>query len=246
MNPSLFSPAIAPQLDFYVYIYINPLDGRVFYVGKGRGNRAFSHLNDPGPSAKTALISEIRAAGKEPRIEVLVHGLKDEDTALKIEAAVIDLLGKDNLTNEVGGYQSRSHGRMTLDQIRALYGAVPVAVTESALLIRINRLYRHTMTDHELYDTTRGYWKIGPDREKAKFAMAVYAGVVREVYEIQAWFPACSTFTTRLLNEPADPERWEFVGRIADEGIRRKYRFRDVSQYFARFSQNPIVYLNVK
>lgn len=246
MHLDSFSAAVSPQLGFYVYLYINPLDETVFYVGKGRSNRAFSHLDDPGPSAKTALIAEIRAAHQEPRIEILVHGLEDEETALKIEAAVIDLLGKEKLTNEVCGYQSRSHGRMSVDQIRALYGARPVHITEPALLIRINQLYRYTMTAPELYDATRGYWKIGPDREKAKLAMAIYAGVIREVYEIQAWFPARSTFTTRPLIKPTDPTRWEFVGRLADDRIRRKYRLRSVAHYFPKSSQNPILYLNVE
>ena len=245
MSSNSFSPAVASHLDYYVYLYINPLDETVFYIGKGRGNRAFSHLDDPARSAKAALIAEIRSAHLEPRIEILVHGLKDEETALKIEAAVIDLLGKERLTNEVGGYQSRSHGRMTVSQVRAIYGAKPVSIPEPALLIRINQLYRHTMTPLELYEVTRGYWKVGLDREKVRLAIPVYAGVVREVYEIQAWFPARSTFTIRPTDEPADPTRWEFVGRVAADPIRRKYVHRSVAHYFSKSSQNPILYLNV-
>jgi hypothetical protein len=37
-------------------------------------------------------------------------------------------------------------------------------------------------------------------------------------------------------------ERWEFVGRIADESIRGKYKYKDVSVYVG--TQNPIRYLN--
>ena len=246
MSSNSFSPAVASHLDYYVYLYINPLDETVFYVGKGRGNRAFSHLDDPARTAKTALIAEIRAAHQKPRIEILVHGLKDEETALKIEAAVIDLLGKERLTNEVGGYQSRSHGRMTVSQVRAIYGAKPVNISEPALLIRINQLYRHTMTPLELYEVTRGYWKIGVDRGKVRLAMPVYAGVVREVYEIQAWFPARSTFTIRPTDEPTDPTRWEFVGRVAADPLRRKYLHHSVAHYFSKSSQNPILYLNMQ
>ena len=138
---------------------------------------------------------------------------------------------------------------MTLDQISAIYGARKVDVDEPTVLIRINKLYRHTMTPAELYEATRGYWVVGSSREKAKLAMAVYARVVREVYEIQAWFPAGSTFTTRA--EAADteflhPDRWEFVGRVADEAVRKKYLFRSVAHYFPKASQNPILYVNVK
>jgi hypothetical protein len=241
-----FSAIVANKLGIYVYIYINPLNDQVFYVGKGKGNRAFSHLEDPGPSAKSGLISEIRTAGYEPRIEILVHGLKDEETALKIEAAVIDLYPPGTLTNEIRGYHSRSHGRMRLGQVNAIYGAKRVDIAEPALLIRINKLYRHTMTPPELYEVTRGFWKVGPDRDKVKLAMAVYARVIREVYEVQAWFPAGSTFTTRSNADSSRPNRWEFVGRVANEAVRKKYLHRSVAHYFPKASQNPIQYVNVE
>ena len=41
---------------------------------------------------------------------MLVHGLKDSETAEKVEAAVIDLLGVDNLTNQKRGKESRKYG----------------------------------------------------------------------------------------------------------------------------------------
>ena len=30
------APAVARKLGFYVYLYVNPLDEQVFYVGKGK------------------------------------------------------------------------------------------------------------------------------------------------------------------------------------------------------------------
>jgi serine/threonine protein kinase len=68
-----------------------------------------------------------------------------------------------------------------------------VRITEPALLIRINRLYREGMSAEALYDSTRGVWRVGTRREGAKYAMAVYGGVVREVYEIDRWHPAGTT-----------------------------------------------------
>ncbi len=40
------------------------------------------------------------------------------------------------------------------------------------------------MTPAELYDATRASWKVGARRESAKYALAVFEGIVREVYEI--------------------------------------------------------------
>lgn len=241
--PSVFSANVAQQLRYYVYLYVNPLDNSVFYVGKGKGNRAFSHLEVADESAKAAMIAEIRAAGIEPGIEILAHGISDEETAFKIEAAVIDLLKPAGLTNKVGGYHSRTHGRMTLEQIRALYDSKPVDITEPSLLVRINQLYRHTLSPAELYDVTRGYWKLGPERNRVQFVMAVYEGVIREVYSVEAWFRAGATFSTRTDAHRFDPTRWEFVGRIADDSVRKKYLYRSVAHCFSNASQNPVKYM---
>jgi hypothetical protein len=40
-----FSPAITEKIGYYVYVLIDPEVKRVFYVGKGTGNRIFAHLN---------------------------------------------------------------------------------------------------------------------------------------------------------------------------------------------------------
>src|SRR5208283_355525 len=38
-----FSPAVSDKLKCYVYRLIDPRNGTTFYVGRGRGNRVFSH-----------------------------------------------------------------------------------------------------------------------------------------------------------------------------------------------------------
>ena len=118
-------------------------------------------------------------------------------------------------------------------------------VTEPALLIRVNQLYRPTMSAMELYDATRGVWKVGARRELAKYALAVFEGIVLEVYEIVSWHPAGSTFTSRDREDVSAPGRWEFVGRLAPERLRRKYIDRDVGSYFPPGAQNPIAYVNI-
>lgn len=238
-----FPTAVSHELSHYVYLYIDPRDESVFYVGKGQGNRAFAHLKDGKESAKVKRIKEVEAAEEHVRIEILVHGL-DEKTALKVEASVIDLLGPDNLTNKVRGYQSRSHGRMKVEQITGLYTRGEANITEPSMLIRINKLYRHTMSPTELYEATRGYWRVGPVRNKVRLAMAIYDGIIREVYEVETWFEAGKTFSNRKEDASKSRGRWEFVGRIADEKIRKKYLYRSAAHQLE--NQNPIRYLNIK
>ena len=42
---SKFSPEVAKELKYYVYRLIDPRNGQTFYVGKGKNNRVFAHVN---------------------------------------------------------------------------------------------------------------------------------------------------------------------------------------------------------
>jgi hypothetical protein len=73
----------------------------------------------------------------------------------------------------------------------------------------------------------------------------VFEGIVREVYEIEKWFPAGSTFTTRADLGGGSRDRWEFVGRLAPRAIRNRYVDRYVGHRFPQGAQNPIAYANL-
>jgi len=107
------------------------------------------------------------------------------------------------------------------------------------------------MSPVELYDVTRGYWKIGKDRAKARYALAIYQGIVREVYEIKQWFPAGTTFSShpdrvRDSDEEWESDRWEFIGALAHRKIRRKYVGKSVAHYFPKSAQSPFIYVNIE
>ena len=238
-----FPKNIHPQLGYYVYLYRDPFTDEIFYVGKGNGNRAFAHLDEVSESDKIQRINKIRNRGAEPLIEILVHGLEDELTAMKIEASVIDLFGLDKLTNQKRGYESREFGRMTVQQIIATYQLEPVTITEPSLLINLTRTFRYGMSRIELYEVTRAAWRLGPNRQKAMYAMAVYSGIVQEVYRIGGWFPFHSTLSERhdeTFQQVTD-ERWEFVGNIAEDAVREKYLYKEVSEWMA--PQYPVSYI---
>jgi hypothetical protein len=189
----------------------------------------------------------LREAGCESRIEILVRSLPDGDTALRIEAAVIDLLGLDNLTNEVRGAKSIEYGRVPLNELIFQYAAKPVNIEHKVILIRINQQFRPDMSEEELYDVTRGIWKLSPERAKeTDYAFAVFEGVVREVYEIERWRSAEELeFPTRSEDLKADrQDRSGFEGRVASNEIRSRYMGGLVAEYLPRSAQNPIRYVN--
>lgn len=245
MNIRKISPAVAEKLGYYVYLYVDPSDNSIFYVGKGNGRRALSHLRDESDSRKVKRIKEIRARGEEPRIEILIHGLQSEESAWQIESVVIDVFSRDTLTNQARGWDARVFGRQTLEELVARYNRKPVRVMEHVLLIRVNRLYEYGMGIEALYEITRGVWRIGKRRDKAKYALAVYKGIVREVYQIDQWHPAgTTTYNIRAKEEVKVHGRWEFTGGVAEPKIRDKYVGRSVENYLAANSQNPIKYVN--
>lgn len=217
---------------YYVYVLIDPRDRRIFYVGKGTGDRLLAHgrladlAGDPGQSAKLRRIKDIRAAGLEPIIEVVRHGLDEEKDAFLIEAALIDCL--DELTNIVAGHGTQA-GRAPMDELLTRFGATSLSdeVMPPALLIRLTPrwipfheelepgVFREGAGWHsrigaaELYDAVRGWWKVSPasaQRRGVDHAVAVVNGVTRALYTIDSWVG------------PRDDGRWAFVGKLVVDG----------------------------
>lgn len=233
----MFSQAVVEKLDYYVYFLKDPRTSDVFYVGKGVGNRVFDHLNcaieTDGETEKLGIIREIIQDGKTVKHYILRHGLS-EQTAFEIEASLIDFVGMENLSNLQGGHYSSDYGLKTSEEISAMYESEELSSDDPIMLININRLYRREMTEPELYEATRKAWVVGLRREKAQYAIATYRGLTREVYEIKNWFQV----------DEGKSNRWGFDGKIADEVIRQKLRYKSIASHFSRGAANPIKYLN--
>ena len=62
------SANILKEMKYYVYLLSDPTNNEIFYVGKGKGNRAFSHLKDKSDNPKVEKIKEIQSKGREPKL----------------------------------------------------------------------------------------------------------------------------------------------------------------------------------
>ena len=121
--------------------------------------------------------------------------------------------------------------KLTMEEIR-----------ENIVIIKINKSYREGMSEIELYDVTRGCWKRKiASVEKADYALAVVYGIVKEVYQIDKWFPAENEVRETIpYNEAVDAGRIIFKGRTANEEIRKKYLDHSVSGFFKRGEIAPV------
>ena len=126
-----------------------------------------------------------------------------------------------------------------------------ITISEKAILIRISKSYHDNMSPIDLYEATRGVWKLGDRREEAEYAFPIADGKILEVYKIQSWHPAGSTayFTrgqhTNTYGELNIEGRVEFIGVLAAGHIRQKYINQDITHYFKQGSANPTIYLNI-
>lgn len=232
----MFSNTTRAKLGHYVYFLRDPRNQSIFYVGKGLGNRVFTHVaNAPNapdyPSDKIEQIQAIQKEGKSVEHFILRHGL-DERSAFELEAAMIDFIGLQNLTNQQGGHHSNDFGLMSVEAIQTMYAAERFneATAEPLLLININKEFRRDMNSEQIYNATRVSWKLGKNREKAKYAVTTYRGLTREVYKIHRWYQV--------------EDRWAFEGEAADIDTQQKYRHKSIAHLFGQGAANPVRYIN--
>lgn len=142
----MFSPATVEAICSYVYALAD-VDDRIFYVGKGEGNRVFDHVeevrrllnSDPSGllesaedqdddidilSPKQRRIATMLRQGCEPAKYIIREGLTPEQ-ALLIEAALISVLDWQlggALTNHVAGHGTAHFGLKTVEELEATKG----------------------------------------------------------------------------------------------------------------------------
>ena len=249
-----FSEYTIEHLKCYVYALFDPREpaaGRKpFYIGKGVGNRCFQHaeleadladdlLQPMGLSTKLAALRSIRQSALAPDIEIVRHGMSEKE-AFAVEAALIEFIGLETLTNVVTGHGATEYGRSPVGSLEAKYGGKDVTITEPSMLFNVSKLFdpKESYTPDEVQQITSEWWKVNPNNaNRANLAFAVRNGVVRAVYEIHSWepphrgtdahkkFPTCHRFLgTHVPDSP--------------------YMYGKVGHHF-HGSSSPFVYINV-
>lgn len=238
---SAFSQRTIEALAYYVYALVDPRDNRIFYIGKGCGNRVFQHakdsLNENDQSLKLDIIRDILREGKQVCLYILRHNLTEE-TAYVVESVLIDLLtySKFNTTNllanVVAGHHQWDEGIKNTDEINSLYNCMKIEVNpgDTLLLVSLNKSFDQSKANGvyrrpDIYEATRKYWKISKNApEEIKYVLGVYKGVVRCVIEVKTWKWTTVSEDGKTLKS----ERCIFEGDVLDDS---PYMNKDVSDY---------------
>ena len=246
-----FSGIVEEKIGWYVYALVDPRDGRLFYIGKGKGSRVFAHAADAiagdSETEKLGLIREILKEGKVVETLLLRHGISNEKHAYLVESVLIDFCSmlvergtdfRTGLTNVVSGHNSEIFGVMSTSDVIALYEAPKAPkISEKGILFRIPKLWTPAMPEEELYEATRGWWVLGKRRKEAKYGFAVSKGVIRGVYRIDSWRER--TKGDRGFEE-GEKKRWGFEGKSAPE--MERYRNTSVAHLFKKGNASPAMY----
>lgn len=228
------------QENYYVYALVDPRSQKIFYIGKGKGNRVSNHVqeasdNPDSEKTKLTIIREIEKSGKKV-LQYIIRSSLSEEEAFFLEACLIDVLNfKDfklntALSNIVLGHHRDKEKLLieqfkttivTTDELNSFYKTEPLTVFKHKVMaININKTYKSTSKPHpNIYEAVRKSWRINLARaEQAELVLAEYKGVVRAVFRPWRWY---SEDGKRYMFEGEKVEDKEIIDLYLNKTIER-------------------------
>lgn len=257
MMQAEFNSMVTGKLENYVYALADsrdtrPLKDRIFYVGKGSGNRCFNHAKvEKGLGEeplyegrhKLSIIRSIRANGGNVDVLIIKHGLSEKD-ALALEAVLIPLIG---LSNEKAGHDSQL---LWLNQVQVneLYdNPIQRRDTElfqrNVLFVNLSQQKRDTIVAggvEVLSKVTLGAWTINSAMsQRIDFIVGVKDGLVVSIFELEKNLDETTKFERVARSEKGKHERSQFFGSQREdlEHIFRGRSFHDNAEILSKFGR---------
>lgn len=240
-----FTPEVCEQLKYYVYRLVDPRNGQTFYVGKGKNNRVFAHVEcaldkyadvdyqpeeDDEVDLKYGTIRKIKAAGLDVIHIIQRYGM-DEHDALVAESVLIDAYGV--LTNKIKGYNAQDpENAITLQRDLSVSEYEDAPSNPLYIIVKV-KAYWLSQCGEDRYECTRRAWKIDPERaEQYPYVLSVTGGIVREVYKKHEWH-YCEEGNGRA----------EFTGEVAPEEVRKIFINKKIPEVYRQKGQaSPCLY----
>ncbi len=245
-NNIVFTSEVIEQLQYYVYRLIDPRNGQTFYVGKGKGNRIFAHVNDAlksyegksyqsddedDISSKIKQIREIKDAGLEVIHIIQRHGLTEKE-AMEVEAALIDCFP--GLTNIQSGFSS-DRGVNNAEVLQRMLSLEEFEDVDNLdyCLIKINNS-ENIVERGSVYEAVRKHWKVNLKRiQKIPYVLAVHCGVVIGVFKSNKWYYSDDEYCDRCV----------FDGEEAEEEIKKLFMNKRIPKHYMKKGMaSPVLY----
>jgi len=244
------------RLLYYVYALIDPRDHTVFYIGKGKKERLFNHvqeacrlssqnitLTEKNYGQKLERIIDIHNSNNKVEMYILHYGLTEEH-ALLAESILIDVFQKFNaidttaineLTNSISGFDCK-HGFTSITDLgnNLTKEEVEVLCNEKLLVIKISG---KETSENEIYERVRKYWRLNPKKaDKATYIAACRNGIVVGLFKNNSGW--------KKIQNPVnnyDVGRFYFEGEsVKEDNIRARFIGKVIK--YPRGAQNPILY----
>ena len=249
MHSKNFTFEVSEKLKYYVYRLVDPRNGETFYVGRGKNNRVFAHINcalkdyhgenylssnaeEDDVSAKYKTIREINRIGLQVIHIIHRHGLTEKE-AKEVEAALIDCYS--GLTNIQGGYAGDRGVTNTETLIKDFSREIYEEPDDIRYIIIKTSWQRVSLCNGDIYEATRKSWVININNaKKYKYVFSVINGVVQKVYSDLKW-------------KESENGRYEFVGEEAPQEISDRFVGKRTPEYYRKKgTANPVLYKKAK
>ena len=240
-----FKPSVKEALGYYVYALVDPRDNKIFYVGKGKGDRVFQHAEEKNQSLKL---------GKPVTCCILRHKLTEE-TACTVESTLGNLLINKDFDYE-DKLLTNIEGIMTTDERNKLYDCSKIKPRkgEKLLLVSLNKSYpkdaEGVYKRANNYERTRKHWCVSDKEgkywcisfqviEKIDCVLGVYGREVKAVCIPVSWEPYNKA--KENYHYPNNEEiRFGFEGA---EVLDSPYLNKDVSDYLPSSRKWSVIYI---
>jgi hypothetical protein len=207
MNPKReFDDTQIKKLGKYIYALRDPRDGKIFYVGQGKGDRVFSHfgeaegdLNSSKPfnkmSSKVIRILDIWKNNEDVEWFILSYNLPEvEYVAHIIESAIYDSLSESQNGEPLNDISPPKSSRLMPDDLVVMAAEFvnPLIPIKSVLVFSIqNALFKGVSP----YNATRSAWVISNNYRNLKpsFAVGLKNSISKGSFEISSWSSVAGT-----------------------------------------------------
>lgn len=229
-----FSKEVCEKLNYYVYKLIDPRNGEVFYVGKGKDNRVFDHVQGRNladiENPKIERIKQIHAANLDVIKVIVRYGLTEKE-AFIVESVLIDTYP--GLTNIQAGHNS-DYGPDNVIHIEKTLCAVPAKIQHNMLILKTNEDWYQDNINIINSGKNIGTWRL--DIEKAKkyeYVAIVVDRIFRSIYKVDenSWYQ--------------QDNRCGFSGEKLKNEISALYIDKSLPEELCVRSSNPVRYFNI-